>query len=77
VLHEAMIQTGTFFFSGAFWLLIELLVRGSESQEGLHFTSWMAMCLLSMVFGGLLAFFGWRVVVMRRTKLKNYFPDEA
>lgn len=74
-LQTALIQTGTFFFSGAFWLLIEQIVRQSEATSQFKFTPWMAMCVLSMIFGIALAVAGWRLFLLKQDKIKRYFPS--
>src|SRR5262245_45129227 len=51
-LEQTLFGVGTFFLSGAFWLLIELMATHEKKFE---FTAWMAMCVISIVAGGALA----------------------
>src|SRR5262245_53097634 len=53
-LQQSLFGVGAFFFSGAFWLLIQLLAQ----QEKVEFTAWMGMCLISIVFGVVVAGIG-------------------
>jgi hypothetical protein len=43
-LERALFGVGTFFFSGAFWLVFELLAH----QDHTEFNAWIGMCLLSI-----------------------------
>jgi hypothetical protein len=69
-LQEVLFGVGTFFFSGAFWLLLHLLAH----QDRFAITAWMAACALSMLFGLTLAIVGLRLQWMRQDRLKKYFP---
>jgi hypothetical protein len=71
-LHQSLTGVGTFFFSGAFWLLAELLAH----QEHFIFTSWMATCIISMIFGAVLASCGIIIFRVKQKKLEHYFPIE-
>jgi hypothetical protein len=73
-LQQILTQVGTFLFSGAFWLLIELVVRESEKPQGFVFTAWMGMCLLSVFAGGSVSYAGWRLFRLKQANLKKYFP---
>lgn len=73
-LHQVLIQSGTFFFSGAFWLLTELVIKQTEISPSFKITPWMGVCGLSMLFGSVLNFAGWRLYVAKQKKLEKYFP---
>jgi hypothetical protein len=78
VLQEVLIQSGTFFFSGAFWLLIELVIKQSERKPPqFEVTPWMGVCSLSILFGVILAVAGWTIFLLRQKKLKGYFPTPS
>jgi hypothetical protein len=72
-LHQSLMGVGTFFFSGAFWLLIELLAH----QEHVTFTAWMGMCLLSIAFGAALIVVGLCIFSLKQKKIDNYFEHEV
>jgi hypothetical protein len=76
VLQQVLIQTGTFFFSGAFWLFIDLIIRQAEGSAPFRPTPWMGVCLLSIVFGVVLAVAGWAIFLMKQEKLRRYFATE-
>jgi hypothetical protein len=68
-LQQSLFGIGTFFFSGAFWLLIELMAH----QERFEITAWMGMCLLSILFGVTLAVVGLVLFSLRQRRLNKYF----
>lgn len=69
-LQQLLFGVGTFFFSGAFWLSLELLAH----QERFAITPWITACGLSMLFGLTLAVVGLRLQWMRQDRLNKYFP---
>jgi predicted transporter len=71
-LQQGLFGSGTFFFSGAFWLLAELVSHNEKSE----FTSWMAMCILSILFGLVLISIGLFLHYLREKKLDKYFKAE-
>jgi hypothetical protein len=73
IVQQVMIQVGTFFFSGAFWLLAELIIREGKTDQ-FQFTPWMAVCILSVMFGAVLWLAGWFLFRMKQKKLTKYFP---
>ena len=68
-LQQSLFGTGTFFFSGAFWLLMDLVAH----QERAEFTAWMGMCVLSMIFGIMLGGVGLVLFSLRQRRLNKYF----
>jgi hypothetical protein len=68
-LQQSLFGTGTFFFSGAFWLLMELLSREPK------FTAFVAMCILSMAFGAILGAIGLVMFAIRQRRLNKYFEE--
>lgn len=70
-LQEAIFGVGMFFFSGAFWLLAELLAH-EEKQPKFEFTAWMGMCCVSMVFGLVLAAASLIMFWLRLKRLNKY-----
>ena len=80
LMQQLLTQVGMFFFSGAFWLLIDLIIKAYEESQkpnsSFEFSAWMFMCILSMIFGAALFFVGWRLSVVRQKKLKKYFPSD-
>jgi hypothetical protein len=71
--QQALYGTGTFFFSGAFWLIMELMAH----QEKFEFTPWMGVCIISMASGVVLAVVGLIMFSMRQKRLSKYFIPEA
>jgi hypothetical protein len=69
-LEKTLFGVGTFFFSGAFWLLIELMAH----QEKFEFTAWMGTCAVSIVAGGVLAAIGLVLFYLKQQRLEKYFP---
>lgn len=68
-LQQTLYGIGTFFFSGAFWLLVDLLAH----QEHYGFTARMGMCVVSMVFGGVIASVGLIMFGLRQRRLNKHF----
>jgi hypothetical protein len=73
-LNQALIQAGTFFFSGGFGLFAELVVREADSGKRFSITPWMGTFIVSMVFGAVLAGVGWLVFLVKQKKIRKYFP---
>jgi hypothetical protein len=71
--QQGLFGVGAFFFSGAFWLLIELLAH----QQKYEFDAWVGMCLLSMAFGAIVGGVGLRLFFMRQQRLDKYFPKDG
>ena len=71
-LQQALFGVGTFFFSGAFWLLMDILAH----QEKYELNAWISMCLLSMGFGGIIGLVGLRLFVLKQKRLDKYFPPK-
>ena len=69
-MQQSLFGAGTFFFSGAFWLIMELLAHE------LKFTAWIGMCLISMAFGGILLGIGFAMFMLRQNRLNKYFSEE-
>jgi len=77
-LQQVLFGTGVFFFSGAFWLLMELLAHQEMEEKGkFEFTAWMAMCVLSMGFGATLSLVALILFWLRQRRLTKYFPATA
>ena len=74
-MQQGLLVSGTFFFSGAFWLFIELVAHQSENGK-FEFTSWMGMCVLSMGFGTILGVIAWGHAILRQRRLNKY-PIES
>lgn len=72
-LQQALFGTGTFFFSGAFWLLAELLSH--EEKDKFEFTAWMGMCVVSIIAG--LTLIGTSLILynLREKRLGKYFKE--
>lgn len=62
---------GTFLFSGAFWLSIERLCTVGVNDP----VVWI--CAISMVFGLVLGFTGYRQQCRRVRRLERYCPPDA
>jgi hypothetical protein len=60
-------------FSGAFWLIIELMAH----QEKFEFTPWIGVCIISMAAGVILAAVGLVMFSLRQKRLNKYFVPEA
>jgi hypothetical protein len=71
-LQQSLFGAGAFLFSGAFWLLINLLSEQTKYQ----FTSWMGMCVISMIAGAMLSGVGIIMFVMRQKRLNKYISYE-
>jgi len=71
-LQQFLFGMGTFFFSGAFWLLIELIAH----QREFEFTAWMGMCIVSITAGITVAAVGLVMFFLRKKRLDKYFPEE-
>jgi hypothetical protein len=75
-MQQSLFGVGTFFFSGAFWVLVELLAH--QEQAGKYeFTAWMGMCVVSMTAGTLLAGVGLIFHSLRQRRLDKYFREEV
>jgi hypothetical protein len=72
-LQQSLFGVGTFFFSGAFWLMIELMAH----QERFEFTAWMGECVLSVLFGIVLAVVGLVLFTLRQRRLSKYFNQQV
>ena len=72
-IQQSFSTLGTFFFSGAFWLLFELMAH----QEKFEFTAWMGMCVVSIIAGGALASAGWIMFALKQKRLNKYFDGDA
>jgi len=68
-MEQSLFGVGAFFFSGAFWLVIELLAHEFK------FTAWIGMCLISMAFGGLCFVVGLVMFGLRQRRLDKYFDE--
>jgi hypothetical protein len=68
-LQQTLFGAGTFFFSGAFWLLAELM----SHQEHFEFTAWMGMCVISILAGLIVAAIGLILFGLRQKRLDKYF----
>jgi len=64
-----------FFVSGAFWLLPVIFIEHAKDMKD-HW-AWVGMCLLSIVFGGVLLWVSHRHFKMRERRIKDYFEDPA
>ena len=71
--QQTLYGSGTFFFSGAFWLIIELMAH----QEKFAFTPWMGVCIISMAAGVILAAVGLVMFSLRQKRLNKYFVPET
>lgn len=65
-LQEGAGAAGMFFFSGAFWLLITLLAEHSSELD--QFAAWIAFCGISILFGGVLIWIGYRHFFSKTTE---------
>jgi hypothetical protein len=73
--QQTLFGVGTFFFSGAFWLLAELIAHQEHGK--FEFTPWMAVCVISMIAGAALGFIGFVMFLMRQRRLNKYFANES
>lgn len=71
-LQQSMFGVGTFLFSGAFWLFCSIVAE----QKTFEFTSWMGMCVISMICGVALGAVGLTLFGMKQKRLNKYFPTD-
>lgn len=73
-MQESLLGCGVFFFSGAFWLLCELLAHQAETSK-FELTPWMFVCFVSMSFGIILTALAFGMFVLKQKRLKKYDYD--
>jgi cytosine/uracil/thiamine/allantoin permease len=74
-LQQGLLTLGTFFFSGAFWLLAELFAH--QEAEGItQFTAWMGMCVVSMIFGIALIITAIVFYALKQKRLNKYLVEQ-
>jgi hypothetical protein len=74
-LQQALLTIGTFFFSGAFWLLAELAAH-QETEGKSQITSWMGMCVASMIFGISLIIVAVIFYALKQKRLNKYLVEK-
>lgn len=70
-MQQVLFGIGMFLFSGAFWLLMELIAN----EQHFEFTLWMGMCIISMAGGGIIGIVGLVIFTLRQKRLGKYFLD--
>lgn len=75
-MQQSLFGIGSFLFSGAFWLVIELIAHQEEERGKFELTAWMGMCFLSMIAGGVLVGVGLLLFRLREKRLDKFFKDE-
>jgi hypothetical protein len=70
-LQEGLGAAGTFFFSGAFWLLVTLLVEHLEEIK--KYAPWLMLCVISMIFGGILIWIGYSHFRLKQDRINDIF----
>lgn len=74
-LQQILFGSGSFLFSGAFWLAITLLIEHAGHYEEYGFG--FLLCAISMIAGGTLAYVGYRLFRMKQARLDKYFPERV
>lgn len=72
-LQEGAGAAGMFFFSGAFWLFATLVY-----EHGVHlseYVPWVLMCVISMLFGAVLIWVGYRHFKLKQDRIQDIFRD--
>jgi len=72
-LQEGAGGAGMFFFSGAFWLLVTMLFE--HSDEFGKYIPWLLLCVVSMIFGGVLIWVGYRHFQLKQNRIQDIFRD--
>jgi hypothetical protein len=71
-MHQLLFGVGSFLFSGAFWLLIELLIKEKFSD----IVPWVLACGACIAAGGALSGVGLVLFFMKQKRLEKYFHDD-
>ncbi len=72
-LQEGAAAAGTFFFSGAFWLLVTLLVE--HNDEIPKYAPWLLTCIVSMLFGAALVWVGYHHFRLKQNRIREIFRE--
>ena len=72
-LQEGAGAAGMFFFSGAFWLFVTMISEHSDALE--KFAPWLLLCIVSMLFGAVLIWVGYRHFILKQDRIREIFRD--
>jgi hypothetical protein len=73
-IQEGAGGAGVFFSSGAFWLLATLVAE--HWDETAKYTPWFILCGLSILFGVVLMWIGFRHFKMKQDYISDLFGDD-
>jgi hypothetical protein len=72
-LQEGCGAAGTFFFSGAFWLLLTMLFEHGDEYK--KYVPWFLMCIISMIFGSVLLWVGYSHFKLKQDRISEIFRE--
>jgi len=74
LLQEGVGAAGAFFFSGPFWLIINILVEHSTDLK--TYAPWLILCCISMLFGAVLIWIGYNHFRLKQRRIEDIFSEE-